>query len=144
MISCIHWVSLLVHLHTLDLDMDDVMTVLDVVLNLTAIHSCVTGTQLRYPDASISWASRISRQLNSVPVVLRDTHPSLQGNEDSWDIFFGDEAPFDAMRQRRDGGSSRVFNSVVLRKRKPFHHQLVSWLHLCFHNMWQSWFGKLM
>lgn len=100
--------------HTLNLDVHDAVVVLDVMLNLTAIHSRVTGTQLRYPDASVCRGPRISYQLDSVLVVLSDMHFPPLGNNDGCGLFFSHKAPFDPMRQGGNGGSARVVNSVIL------------------------------
>lgn len=94
--------------------MDDVVVVLDAVLDLTAIHARVTGPQLGNLDAGVRWGSGVSHQVNSVQVTLGDTHLTFQGHEDGRDFFFCDEAPLDAMSEGGDGGSSRVWDGVVL------------------------------
>lgn len=60
--------------------MDDVVAVLDAVLNLTAVDSCVTGPQLRYLDANICRSHGVAHQMNSVQVALTDKHLSFQGH----------------------------------------------------------------
>lgn len=65
---------------TLNLHMDDVVVVLDAVLDLTAVDSCVTGPQPRYFDARIGRSRGVSHQMNSVQVVLANAHLSFQGH----------------------------------------------------------------
>lgn len=100
--------------YTLNLHLDDVVAVLDAVLDLTAVESCVTGPQLGYLDAGVRGSRGVAHQVNSVLEALADEHLSLHGHQDHFDVFFGDEAPFDAMSEGSDGGSSRVWDRVVL------------------------------
>lgn len=100
--------------------MDVVVVVLDAVLNLTAVDSRVTGPQVRYLDAGVCRGRGVAQQVNPVQVALADTHLSFQSHQDGRDLFFGDEAPFDAVREGSDGGSSWVWDSVVLHGKQ--HH----------------------
>ena len=108
---------------TLNLHVDDVVVVLDALLNLTAVNSWVGGPQLRDLDASVCGSHGVANQMNPVQVALADTHLSFQGYEDGCDFFFGDEAPFDTMKQGGDGGSSWVWDGVVLHEKQK-HHSL--------------------
>ena len=110
--------------NTLNVNMDDVVVVLDAVLNLTPIHSCVSGMQITYLDASICWGLRVAQQVNSVQVALADVHLSLQSHQDGRDLFFGDKAPFNAMRTGSNGGSSRIWDGVVLRWKKQYFYRV--------------------
>lgn len=118
--------------------MDDVTVVLDAVLNFTAVDSGVAGPQPRYLDAGVRRRHRVAHQVNSVQVALADTHLSLQGHEDRRDFVFGDAAPFDAMRKGSDGGSPRVWDSVVLQ-----HHNsdIIRSQALSPHKMRTNWRG---
>lgn len=62
--------------------------------------------------------------MNSVQVAFGDSHLSFQGYQNSCDFFFGDKAPFDTMRKGSDGGSSRVWGSVVLHEKQQHHLSL--------------------
>lgn len=54
--------------------------------------------------------------MNPVEVAFSDTHLSFQSHKDGRDLFFSDKAPFDAMGKGSNGGSSRVWGSVILHK----------------------------
>lgn len=100
------------------MDVHKVIGVLDAALNFTAIHSCVTGMQLRYPDAGVTWSLGVALQLNSVQIIFTDAYLSLQKHNNGCDLFFCDMAPFNTIGKGVDGGSTRVFNSVVLQMDK--------------------------
>lgn len=101
-------------LPTLDLYVDNVVVVLDAMLYFAAEDTRITGTELRYLDAPVCGSHGVAHQVNSVQVVLTDTHLSLQSHQDGGDFFFGDVAPLDAMSKWSNCGSPWVWDCVVL------------------------------
>lgn len=102
---------------TCDVDLYKVVVVFDTELHLTAVHACVAGAQLRYPDAGVLWSLGVVQQLNSVQITFADAHLPPQSHQDGGDILLGDEAPLDAMRQGWNDGGSGVRNSMILQRK---------------------------
>lgn len=70
--------------------------------------------QLSHLYADVSGDVGVIHHSDSVQVVCLNLHNTISGPKDETDFAFVKVAPLDAVRQRGNGGRSRVLDSVVL------------------------------